>query len=247
MHSEPSACEHPPVTAPHSKVADYDRLCEGIARLQTEPLLRARFSAAPQATASMLGLSPKHAAQLALLPPRSLSILDAMALFHRWTRLQEHLTWLDPHRRPVLEPLLSRYLNEHPPELLNRDDALAFCGWGERLAHTPMTDLATRPDDARLNTEQDSIFQTLCRFERLSLEVAWGLGGHPKKLTVRFEHPVQALQAWFQAHETGWPEEPHPSTRQPVLITFIKVPTLPAVQVQEEIIGKAPVRQAPDA
>ena len=216
----------------------YDAVIEVIARLQIQPEFRTRFAETPERALREFALSGDELEGLARLPARELSLLDAMARFHRWTRIQEHVTWLDPYRRPLLRPLLEGFMSATPPRLLNRDDALAFCQWGERMGmsdgiSTPIQCETSDPQNG--GTKDRKAFyidglKELCRFERLRLEVAWGLEAHPQPLTVEFAYPVQLLAQWLVEHEEGWPDV----APQPVRVSFVKVPTLPAVLVRAE-------------
>lgn len=189
----------------------YNGLLDVIAKLQVSPPFRAQLQTNAGEALATAELTPHERAQLLQLSAETLARVDAMSIFHRWMRVQEHLTWLDPYRRSHLRPLFEAYLEQCPPCLLNREDALSFCQFGEAQGSDP-------------------VLRELCQFERLRLEVAWRLRPCSPPLEVCFGYSMMGLTTWLEGNPEGWP----PVSPYPVCITFIKVPMLPAVQVREQ-------------
>jgi len=134
-----------------------------------------------------------------------------MAEYHRLIRVVEHVPWADANERPSLMPLLSRYLRQTAPRLLNRDEALAFCRFVEA---EPNPSPAYLPE--------------LARHERVRLEMAWGLSGALSSRVEAFTYPV--LRILSQLSGPGWPHVmPEPSH-----LEFKKVPGLPAVLIRAQ-------------
>lgn len=206
----------------------YEILLEAIAALQTRPDLREGLLKHPHETLSQLAgpplaLEADECASLASISAHDLRVLDAMSRFHRWTRLQEHLPWLDPGLRPELSPLLQAYLTLRTPSLLNRADAVDFCLFVEEFsAHRDAAEL--------LPTPLAPFLVALCGLERRSIQLAWGLECAKTSETFTAAYPLLTLRDWLRDHPQGWPE----LAIAPVQITLTKVPWVPGVRAEEQ-------------
>ncbi|EYF07381.1 hypothetical protein [Chondromyces apiculatus] len=186
----------------------YPRILDALARLHADVRFREAFLADAEGTLRALGLPEETARALARVDRTSLSYVFRIVDHHRRARVSEHLGWFDLARRPDLGRVLARYLADVPPQWLNRDEAIQFC------LHVEAT--ATDPPYLR----------DLARYERLRIEIAWGLGGTASRVEA-FAYPVLDLLA--QMHLPGWPEAAPRETR----IEIKKVPSIPAVITRE--------------
>lgn len=177
-------------------------------RLQMDPAFRRAFLRDPAEALGPLPLSEAERRALSALDRPSVIRIGRMADAHRLARVREHLSWVDLTLRPDLHEMLAGYLEQVPPRLLNRDEALAFCEHLEAAALTEPPYLAD-----------------LARFERLRISLAWGLTG-VGSIAVTFDYPLDRVLA--RLGEPGWPAVPAAPTR----VELKKVPAIPAVIVR---------------
>ena len=102
--------------------------------------------------------------------------------------------------------------------------AVAFCLLVESL---PPADQQDSPLPA---APLGPFLQTLCRYERLRIQLAWGLADYGNPFQEILPFPVISLKAKLEHMEEGWPELIPGRVR----VTLFKVPMLPAVTVREE-------------
>lgn len=184
---------------------NYPGVLEAVARLHVDLRFRAAFAADPEAALARLGLPEEARRALARLDGAILHRIARVADHHRVTRVGEQFPWLDPGLRPDLWAHLGRYMAEVPPRLLNRDEAIAFCRHVE----------ANPPPDPPYLAE-------LARYERLRLEIAWGVEGAQSRVEA-FRYPLIEILAAMK--DPGWPAAP----ARPTWLEIKKVPQLPAV------------------
>lgn len=185
----------------------YPQVLDAVARLHVDLGFREAFFADRAAALAPLDLTSAERDALGRLDPETVVLIGRLADFHRFARIQDQLTWVDGALRPDLLARVSRYMRSTPPELLNRDEALAFCRYLEQEpAETP------------------PYLGELARYERLRISLAWGLVAEPRAELFEFPIPriIEALG------EAGWP----PSERSPMRLSFKKVPGIPAVLVR---------------
>lgn len=191
---------------------DHDRALTLLARLHVDLDFRGAFAADPAAAMHALGIPDSMRGPLATLAGATLDRIGAMADFHRLARLAEHLTWVDPSRRPSLAPIVLGYFRAVRPRLTNRDECLAFC------AHVEAYPAIDPPYVAEL-----------ARFERRRVEVAWGLAGGATRVSEAFAYPVLAILDALETDDgPAWPV-PVPAACR---IEIKKVPMSPAVLVR---------------
>lgn len=186
-------------------MTSYPGVLDALARLHADPRFRAAFLEDPAAALAPLGLSDPEREALARIDRLSVARIARMMEYHRLTRAGEHLAWLD-ERRPGLRAHLARFLDEVPPQLLNRDEAIALCRHLEAAA----------PGEPPYLGE-------LARYERRRIEIAWTLGGASAGWE-EFQYPVLDILEALRG-EPGWPATPPRRT----WIEIRKVPSLPAV------------------
>ncbi|HZI15170.1 MAG TPA: hypothetical protein VE153_32665 [Myxococcus sp.] len=189
----------------------YPETLEVLARLHVDARFRQAWLQDAQAAMAPYALTPREREGLAgadaLVVERAGRMLDG----HRLSRVHEHLPWADPTLRPGLLPVLKDFLQDALPELLNREEAIAFCRYLEAASR------GTLP----------AYMADLARCERLRISLAWGL--EPMSGPSHFEsfqYPVTELLAALA--QPGWPEVPVRPTR----VEYLKVPGLPAVLVR---------------
>jgi hypothetical protein len=188
----------------------YPETLEVLARLHVDARFREAWLQDAQAAMAPYALTPREREGLAgadaVVVERAGRMLDG----HRLSRVHEHLPWADPALRPGLLAVMKDFLQEALPELLNREEAIAFCRY---LEAAPRGTLPAYMAD-------------LARCERLRIALAWGLEPMSGPTRVEsFEYPVTELLAALA--QPGWPQVPVRPTR----VEFLKVPGLPAVMV----------------
>ncbi|NNC08803.1 hypothetical protein HJC10_38980 [Corallococcus exiguus] len=198
----------------------YPRTLEVLARLHVDPRFREAWRLdAPKALAP-LDLTPLEAEALHRVDPVVVERAGRMMDFHRTERVREQLAWVDEAKRPELGPLRARFLQDVLPEVLNREEAIAYCRFLEAGEHAP---------HAKLLQRLPAYVPQLARCERLRLSLAWGLAPMPASgpYVESFDYPVLTLLAALDA--PGWPlVEPKPTR-----VEYLKVPHLPAVMLRE--------------
>lgn len=187
-------------------MTSYSGVLDALARLHAEPRFRAGFLSDPAAALASLGLPEPEREALARLDRASVERIARLMEYHRLTRAGEHLAWLDVRRRPDLRTHLARFLTEVPPQLLNRDEAIALCRHIE----------AAPPGEPPYLGE-------LARYDRRRIEIAWMLGGE-RAGWEEFQYPVLDILEAVR-REPGWPAAQPRRT----WIELRKVPSLPAV------------------
>jgi hypothetical protein len=198
----------------------YPRTLEVLARLHVDPRFREAWRRDASAALTPLDLTPAEAEALHRVDPRVVERAGRMMDFHRTERVREQLPWVDEAKRPELAPLRARFLQDVPPEVLNREEAIAFCRFLEAGEGAPHAGLLQR---------LPAYVPRLARCERLRLALAWGLTPMPASgpHVETFDYPVLTLLAALDA--PGWPRvEPRPTR-----VEYLKVPNLPAVMLRE--------------
>lgn len=189
----------------------YAETLEVLARLHVDARFRQAWLQDAQAAMAPYALTPREREALAgadaVVVERAGRMLDG----HRLSRVNEHLPWADPALRPGLLPVLKDFLQDALPELLNREEAVAFCRY---LEAAPRGTLPAYMAD-------------VARCERLRIALAWGLQPMSGPTHVEsFEYPVTDVLAALA--RPGWPDAPVRPTR----VEYLKVPGLPAVMVR---------------
>ncbi|MFB1485091.1 hypothetical protein [Corallococcus sp. RDP092CA] len=198
----------------------YPRTLEVLARLHVEPRFREAWRRDAPGALAPLGLTQPEAEALRQVAPAVVERAGRMMDFHRTERVREQLAWVDEAKRPELGPLRARFLQDVPPEVLNREEAIAYCRFLEAGEHAPHAELLQR---------LPAYVPQLARCERLRLSLAWGLvplpasGPHVEP----FDYPVLTLLDALDA--PGWP----PVEPRPTRVEYLKVPHLPAVMPRE--------------
>ncbi|MGE6760358.1 hypothetical protein ACQKGO_20245 [Corallococcus interemptor] len=191
----------------------YPRTLEVLARLHVDPRFREAWRHDARAALAPLDLTPLEADALQRVEPGVVERAGRMMDFHRTERVREQLPWVDEAKRPELAPLRARFLQDVPPEVLNREEAIAYCHFLEAGEHPNLP----------------AYVPQLARCERLRLSLAWGLAPMPASgpRVESFDYPVLTLLAALDA--PGWPRvEPRPTR-----VEYLKVPGLPAVMPRE--------------
>ncbi|GMT97828.1 hypothetical protein KH5H1_19470 [Corallococcus caeni] len=198
----------------------YPRTLEVLARLHVDPHFREAWRRDAPGALTPLGLTPPEAEALQRVAPDVVERAGRMMDFHRTERVREQLAWVDEAKRPELVPLRARFLQDVPPEVLNREEAIAYCRFLEAGEHAP---------HAKLLQRLPAYVPQLARCERLRLQLAWGLAPMPASgpRVESFDYPVLTLLAALDA--PGWP----PVAPKPTCVEYLKVPNLPAVMTRE--------------
>ncbi|WP_404368044.1 hypothetical protein ACIHQR_02905 [Corallococcus coralloides] len=191
----------------------YPRTLEVLARLHVDPRFREAWRRDAPGALAPLGLTPSDAEALQRVEPVVVERAGRMMDFHRTERVREQLPWVDEAKRPELGLLRARFLQDVPPEVLNREEAIAYCRFLEAGEHAKLP----------------AYVPQLARCERLRLSLAWGLVPMPASglFVESFDHPVLTLLAALDA--PGWP----PVEPKPTRVEYLKVPGLPAVMPRE--------------
>jgi hypothetical protein len=189
----------------------YPETLEVLARLHVDARFRQAWLQDAQAAMAPYALTPREREALAGADANVVERAGRMLDGHRLSRVHEHLPWADPAVRPGLLPVLRDFLQEALPELLNREEAIAFCRY---LEAAPRGTLPPYLAD-------------LARCERLRISLAWGLEPMAGPTHVEsFQYPVTEVLAALA--QPGWPEAAVRSVR----VEYLKVPGLPAVMVR---------------
>ncbi|RKH00555.1 hypothetical protein D7X74_38480 [Corallococcus sp. CA047B] len=193
----------------------YPETLEALARLHVDPRFREAWTRDASRTLAPLALTPGEREALGRVDRTVVDRAGRMMDYHRTERVREQLPWVDEAKRPELTPLRLAFLQDVLPEVLNREEAIAWCRFLE----------AGNPQGNRL----PAYVPQVARCERLRLSLAWGLlpmppvGPHVES----FDFPVLGLLAALDA--PGWP----PVEARPTRVEYLKVPGLPAVMLRE--------------
>lgn len=191
----------------------YPETLEALARLHVDPRFREAWTRDAGQTLAPLELTPGERAALEQVDRTVVDRAGRMMDYHRTERVREQLAWVDEAKRPELAPLRLRFLQDVLPEVLNREEAIAYCRFLESGVATGLP----------------AYVPQLARCERLRIALAWGLlpmpatGPHVEA----FDFPVLGLLAALAA--PGWP----PVEPRPTRVEYLKVPGLPAVMLRE--------------
>lgn len=190
----------------------YSQTLEVLARLHVDPAFRAAYLRDAASALAPLSLTPQEREKLERVDRVALERGGRLMDTHRRARVQEHLPWVDTARRPELNRVLERFMEEELPAVLNREEAISFCRFLERAPPAGLP--AWLPE--------------LARCERLRIALAWGIEpmNGPSQVEA-FQHPVLELLAALE--QPGWPE----AGARPTHVEYLKVPGLPAVMVRE--------------
>jgi hypothetical protein len=193
----------------------YAQTLEVLARLHVDARFRAAFLDDPSAALASAALTAGERGGLLGVDPRKVERAGRLMNYHRVARVQEQLPWVDVRARPGLRVILEDFMMSTLPELLNREEAIAFCRYLEG-AHRGLP----------------AYVAELARCERLRIALAWGLEPlQGDSLVETFQYPV--LEVRTALEQPGWPESAPRLTR----VRFIKVPLLPAVMLRAEAQG----------
>ncbi|CAM4063752.1 hypothetical protein G4177_19095 [Corallococcus sp. ZKHCc1 1396] len=194
----------------------YPQTLEVLARLHMDPRFREAWTRDAPRTLAPLALTPGEQEALGRVDRAVVDRAGRMMDYHRTERVREQLPWVDEAKRPDLAPLRLRFLQDVPPEVLNREEAIAWCRFLELGSDAPGPRLP-------------AYVPQVARCERLRIALAWGLLPMPPvgPLVESFDFPVLGLLAALEA--PGWP----PVEARPTRVEYLKVPGLPAVMVRE--------------
>jgi hypothetical protein len=190
----------------------YTQTLEVLARLHVDPRFRQSWTEDAGRALAGFALSPREHEALAGVDGRVVARAGRMMDHHREARVSEQLPWVDGAKRPALAERLLAFAADVPPELLNREESIAFCRYVE-----------AKPDGL------PAYARDVARCERLRISLAWGLqplasGTHVEP----FEYPVLEVLAALEG--AGWPEV----APRPTRVEYLKVPGLPAVLVRAQ-------------
>jgi hypothetical protein len=188
----------------------YPETLEVLARLHVDACFRQAFLKDANGALAGYALTPREREGLAGADAEVVARAGRMLDGHRVARVAEHLPWATPALRPDLMPVLRDFMQDVLPEVLNREEAIAFCRYLE----------------ARPRGGLPAYVADVARCERLRIALAWGLEPMtgPKQVE-SFEYPV--LEVLSALEKPGWPEVAPRASR----VEFLKVPGLPAVMV----------------
>ncbi|RYZ36662.1 MAG: hypothetical protein EOO71_30950 [Myxococcaceae bacterium] len=193
----------------------YPQTLEALARLHVDPRFREAWTRDASQTLSPLALTPGEREALGRVDRTVVDRAGRMMDHHRTERVREQLPWVDEAKRPDLAPLRRAFLQDVLPEVLNREEAIAWCHFLE----------SGLPEVQRL----PAYLPQVARCERLRLSLAWGLLPMPPvgPRVEPFDFPVLGLIAALDA--PGWP----PVEARPTRVEYLKVPGLPAAMLRE--------------